>query len=96
MRTEFNWFAAISFYLIFIFGLVAFVIQPAMEKHSPMHALLYGGLFGGIAYATYDLTNLATLKGWTVTVTAVDMTWGVVLGGLVSFVAYTIAVRLGV
>ena len=44
-----------------------------------MYALIYGALFGGISYATYDLTNLATLKGWTLLVTAVDMTWGVIL-----------------
>ena len=56
-----------------------FVIQPAVEKQSAMYALIYGALFGGISYATYDLTNLATLKGWTLLVTAVDMTWGVVL-----------------
>ena len=80
MRTEFNWVAAVSFYLIFIFGLVIFAIEPAVAKHSPTHALLYGALFGGISYATYDLTNLATLKGWTVLVTIVDMSWGVALG----------------
>ncbi len=93
LRTEFNWAAAILFYLIFIFGLVIFVIQPAVEKQSAMHALIYGALFGGISYATYDLTNLATLKGWTLLVTAVDMTWGVVLWALVSYVAYSIAIK---
>lgn len=95
MRTEFNWVAAILFYLIFIFGLVIFAIEPAVQRQSSTYALIYGGLFGGIAYATYDLTNLATLKNWTVLVTVVDMTWGIVLGALVSFVAYTIAVKFG-
>lgn len=93
LRTEFNWAAAILFYLIFIFGLVIFVIQPAVEKQSAMYAIIYGALFGGISYATYDLTNLATLKGWTLLVTAVDMTWGVILWALVSYVAYSIAIK---
>lgn len=70
------------------------MIQPAVEKQSAMHALIYGALFGGIAYATYDLTNLATLKGWTILVTVVDMSWGIVLGALVSYIAYSIAIKL--
>ncbi|MEI6806459.1 MAG: DUF2177 family protein, partial [Myxococcaceae bacterium] len=62
MKPDINWMAAVLFYLVFIVGLVLFVIMPALEKNSWIHALLFGALFGLISYATYDLTNLATLK----------------------------------
>ena len=64
MKPDINWFAAIIFYLLFIAGLVIFVISPAVEKQSWVYALIFGALFGLITYATYDLTNLATLKDW--------------------------------
>jgi len=91
MRSDINWYAAVIFYLLFIGGLVAFVISPAVEKHSLMHALLYGALFGLITYATYDLTNLATLKDWPLLVTIVDLGWGMVLSASVSVITYLIA-----
>src|SRR3990167_7765647 len=56
---------ALIFYVIYIVGIVAFVIAPALEKGSLVHAVGYGALFGLVAYATYDLTNLSTLKGFT-------------------------------
>jgi uncharacterized membrane protein len=62
MKTEINWMAAGFFYLLFNIGLVLFVVAPAYEKNSWIHALLFGALFGLITYATYDLSNLATLK----------------------------------
>ncbi len=71
MKPDINWIAASLFYLLFIAGLVIFVISPAVEKHSWIHALLFGALFGFITYATYDLTNLATLKDWPLLVTAI-------------------------
>jgi len=95
MKPDINWAAAIIFYLLFIVGLVLFVIEPAMEKGSWTHALLFGALFGLITYATYDLTNLATLKNWPLLVTIVDMAWGATLGALVSVVTYFIAVKIG-
>ena len=64
MKPDINWFAAIIFYLLFITGLIIFVITPAMVRQSWVHALLYGALFGLVTYATYDLTNLATVKDW--------------------------------
>ena len=93
MRPDINWFAAIIFYLLFITGLVIFVISPAIEKHSWMHALLFGALFGLITYATYDLTNLATLKNWPVRVTVVDLIWGTVLSASISVITYVIATK---
>lgn len=95
MKTEINWAAAISFYLLFIVGLVLFVIAPALEKNSWTHALLFGALFGLITYATYDLTNLATLKDWPLRVTIVDLAWGTTLAALVSTATYFIARKLG-
>lgn len=62
MKTNVNWQAALLFYLLFIVGLVIFVITPSLEKKEWTSALFLGALFGLISYATYDLTNLATLK----------------------------------
>jgi len=95
MTPNINWVAAITFYLLFIVGLVVFVITPAVEKGSWMYALLFGALFGLITYATYDLTNLATLKDWPLLVTIVDMAWGAVLAASVSVVTYFIASKIG-
>lgn len=75
-KTDINWIAALIFYLLFIAALILFVINPAIEKGSLTHALLFGALFGFITYATYDLTNLATLKDWPILVTIVDLIWG--------------------
>jgi uncharacterized membrane protein len=82
-----NWAAAILFYLLFIVGLLVFVIKPALISGEPLKALFFGALLGLISYATYDLSNLATLKDWPLVVTIVDLIWGSVLGGAVSFVS---------
>ena len=95
MKTEINWTAAIIFYLIFIVGLVVFVIAPALEKNSWSHALIYGALFGLVAYATYDLTNLATMKNWPLIITIVDLAWGMTVAASVSIVTYLIATKIG-
>ena len=94
MRPDINWAAAIVFYLLFIVGLVLFVIAPAIEKNSWLHALLFGALFGLITYATYDLSNLATLKDWPLLVTIVDLVWGAFLAASVSSVTYFLARRI--
>lgn len=96
MAKEVNWPAALIFYLLFIAGLVFFVITPSLEKRSWSQALLTGMFFGLITYATYDLTNLATLKNWPVIVTVVDLLWGMVLSGTVSVVSFFVAKKLGV
>jgi len=96
MKPDINWYAAITFYLLFIVGMLVFVIIPAIEKHSWVQALLYGALFGLITYATYDLTNLATLKDWPLVVTIVDLVWGMVLSASVSVITYFIALKFGV
>jgi uncharacterized membrane protein len=94
MKPDINWYAAIIFYLLFIFGLVIFVISPAVEKHSWVHAILFGALFGLITYATYDLTNLATMKDWPLLVTIVDLIWGTVLAASISGLTYFIAGKI--
>ena len=95
MKTNINWSAAIIFYLLFIVGLVLFIISPAVEKKSLITAIIMGGLFGFFTYATYDLTNLATLKNWPLTVSIVDMIWGTILAASVSTITYLIATKIG-
>ena len=96
LKENVNWTAAIIFYLMFIAGMIIFVISPALEKNSWMHALIYGALFGLITYATYDLTNLATLKDWSLTVAIVDMIWGMILSASVSTISYFISAKFAV
>ena len=79
LKKDVNWAAAIIFYLLFIAGLVLFVLIPAVDKDSLLHVMIYGALFGLLTYATYDLTNLATLKDWPVKITLVDLAWGTFL-----------------
>jgi uncharacterized membrane protein len=88
MAEQVNWFAAILFYLLFIGGLVFFVLMPAVDAGSLGKAILYGALFGFITYATYDLTNLATLKNWPWQITVIDLTWGTFLGMSTSLFSY--------
>jgi uncharacterized membrane protein len=95
MAPNINWIAALLFYLLFIGGLVLFVISPALEKNSWMSALFMGIVFGLITYATYDLTNLATVKNWPLIVTVVDLLWGMTLSASVSVVSYFLAKKLG-
>lgn len=95
LKTDVNWSAAILFYLVFIAGIVFFVLAPALEKTSWRHALFAGAAFGFITYATYDLTNLATMKDWPVLVTVVDLAWGTVLSASVSVISFAIARKLG-
>jgi uncharacterized membrane protein len=88
MAKNVNWAAAVLFYIIFIVGMVVFVIQPALTAQSITSAILLGALFGLVAYATYDLTNLATLEGWPLTLVVVDIIWGTTLSVLVSTITY--------
>ena len=91
MRTSPAWIPAILFYLLYPAGLTIFVTQPALFLQSWQYALYQGMLLGLIAYATYDLTNHATLRGWKPIVTVVDIVWGTILTGTVAALAVTIA-----
>jgi uncharacterized membrane protein len=85
--------AAALFYIIYVVGIVAFVLSPALEKGSFAYAAGYGALFGFVAYATYDLTNLATIKGFTAKLVIVDLMWGTLLTAAVASIAYLILHR---
>ncbi len=83
-----NWTAAIIFYLIYIVGILIFAVLPALDENSLMKAIILGALFGFFTYATYDFTNLATLKDWPIIVVVVDVIWGAVLSGSVAAISY--------
>lgn len=90
-----RWAAAIIFYLLFIVGIFIFAILPGVDRESAGHALLMGALFGFFTYATYDLTNLATLQGWPLGIVFIDIAWGMVLTGAVALAGYHIMTWLG-
>lgn len=96
MKPDVNWLAAILFYLIFIVGLVVFVITPALENGTWTSAFGLGALFGLVCYATYDLTNLAVAKDWPLLITIVDLIWGSVLASSVSTITYLLAKKWGI
>jgi uncharacterized membrane protein len=80
-----NWYAAILFYLIHALGIVVFAVPLA---GSLLAAVGYGALFGFCVYAAYDLTNLATLRGWPLTVSLVDLAWGAVVTAAAAATAF--------
>jgi uncharacterized membrane protein len=90
-----NWWAAGVFYLLFVAGLVIFAVDPALKAGSLRKAVLLGAFFGLVSYATYDLTNMATVKNWPWIVTLVDMIWGAVLAASVACLGFLAARWLG-
>lgn len=92
LKDKFDLVPALAFYLIFLVGLLVFVIKPAIDNQSVQQAAQMGALFGVVTYATYDLTNLATVKNWPLAVTFVDMAWGAVLSASVA--AITVALSI--
>ena len=84
---------AIAFYLLYPIGIAVFAVAPALQAVSATTALGYGLLLGFLAYATYDLTNLATLRGWSPLVTCLDMGWGAIASGIAAVAGYG-AIRL--
>jgi uncharacterized membrane protein len=95
MASRPNWLAAIIFYMLFVVGILVLAILPGLEASSLRTTLLRGTLFGLIAYATYDLTNLATVKNWPLVVTIVDLIWGTALSTVVSYAGYVAGKWLG-
>ena len=79
-----NMIPALIFYVIFVVGVVVFVVNPALAKDSWQYALGLGAFFGFVAYATYDLTNLATMKGFSAKIVIIDMIWGAALTAVVA------------
>ncbi len=95
LAPQVDWTAAVLFYALYLVGLVVFAIAPALEAGAAAVALRRGALFGLIAYATYDLTNQATLRGWPWAVTAADLAWGAAASGASAWVAARITSRPG-
>ena len=94
LRQPFNLPAAGAFYVLYITGLMIMVIWPAFQAQSVLQALLRGALLGLIAYGTYDLTNLAVMKGFTTKIAIIDMVWGTVLTGAVSALTVLVGTKL--
>ena len=88
MATRVDLVAAVAFYLIFIFGVTWFATAPALREASAIRAAVNGALLGFVAYATYDLTNQATLTRWSSTITLADMAWGTVLTTCAALAGY--------
>jgi len=88
LRNDPRWGAAALFYLIYVGGVVVLAVLPALEGRSPGKALGLGALLGLVAYGAYDLTNLATLRGFPTRMVAVDLAWGTVLTGVVAWAGY--------
>jgi uncharacterized membrane protein len=89
-----NWTVAIGFYMLFMVGLNYFVVIPALLEGSLVKAAVSGFLFGLMTYATYDLTNYATLKNWPRKIVVVDMVWGSVLAMTVSIITYNLYIGI--
>lgn len=85
LRDSPNLAIAAGFYAIYVIGIIIFAVSPALQSGSAEKALLYGALFGFFAYATYDITNYATLKNWPMSVTLVDLAWGTFVTGLSAY-----------
>ncbi len=86
-----NLLSAGLFYVIFLIGLLAFVVVPALNKGSWQYALGFGALFGLVTYATFDLTSQAVFKDWPVKITIIDLIWGTILCASVSIITYFVA-----
>ncbi|MEO8279311.1 MAG: DUF2177 family protein [Ideonella sp.] len=83
--------AALAFYLIYPAAIVLFAVKPAIEGDNASSAWRLGAAFGFFAYATYDLSNLASLRDWPVLVSAVDMVWGTVLSATTAWLGHRAA-----
>ena len=94
LSPEVNWPAAIIFYLIYIVGIIFFAVRPGLEADSFVRTCMLAALFGFFTYATYDLTNLATLRSWPLAVVFVDIAWGTLLCTLVGGASYMLGTWL--
>ena len=89
-----NFAAAGAFYVIYVAGIVYFAVSPALQAGSWTTALMAGAVLGLVAYGTYDLSNLATLRNWSLTLTIVDMIWGAALTAIAATAGYQAAARV--
>lgn len=95
LRDGFDLGAAAAFYFIYVAGMVFFAVRPGLLAESPFTALAHGAALGFVAYATYDLTNQATLKTWSTTVTLVDLAWGSFVTAAASGIGCFLTLRIG-
>ena len=95
MSDKVNWIAAIVFYLVFIGGVCYFVLYPSLADQNITNLITRAVLFGFITYATYDLTNLATVRDWPIQITIIDLSWGTTLSTSGSVISYLIINQLG-
>jgi uncharacterized membrane protein len=91
LSPQVNWAAAIIFYLMYIAGILFFAVRPAVSNNAWGQAAVLGGMFGFFTYATYDLTNLATIKNWPLEIVVIDILWGVCLCTLVALLSFAIS-----
>ena len=88
LSADVNWAAAVIFYLIYIAGILFFALRPALNHNSWREAAILGALYGFFTYATYDLTNMATIKDWPIAIVIIDILWGVCLCFLVATTSF--------
>ena len=91
LRDDVDWRAVVLFYLLYAAGVVIFAISPALTQRSGRLALTYGLLFGFFAYMTYDITNFATIKTWTIRLALMDVGWGTFITGVAAILGYCAA-----
>jgi len=94
LADQFDMRAALIFYVVYSAGIVIFAVTPALRSGVWTDAVLYGAMFGFFCYATYDLTNLATLKGWPLKLSLVDMAWGATLTAITALAGFAVASRI--
>ena len=91
LSPQVNWIAAMCFYLIYIAGILFFAVRPALTGGSWIQAAFLGALYGFFTYATYDLTNMATIREWPLIIVVIDILWGVCLCTLVAAISFAAA-----
>lgn len=96
LSDEVNWMAALIFYAIYLVGVLHFAVIPALKEQSCMTALIQGAALGFLCYATYDLTNMATISKWPLKIVIIDIIWGTFLTASVSVVTYLLAMKLDI
>lgn len=95
MAPRIRWGAAAAFYAVYGTGTLWFAAMPAAAAGAPFQALALGGLLGLVAYGTYDLTNLATLRDWPTAITVIDLMWGIAASALAALAAAHVAIAFG-
>lgn len=88
LAAQVNWAAAVLFYLLFIAGLVVFAVKPSLHQDSWKSALKTGAFFGLVCYATYDLTNQATMREWPLMITVIDLLWGMFICAMTTAISF--------